>query len=71
MRNNLIAYIRLTATKRNDFFDKLGEPTLIDENYIFYRINQTMLSEMLTLPTKTLLIEFAEDCTGRTSKIHE
>ena len=71
MLNNLIADKRLTGTKRNNILNMLGEPTRIDTNYIFYRIKQTKLGLMLTLHTKTLVLEFATDSTVRTSKIHE
>ena len=71
MLNDLIANKRLTGTKRNEILNMLGEPSKIDTNYIFYRINQTKLGEVFTLHTKTLVIEFAEDGTARTSKIHQ
>ena len=68
---DLICNKRLTGTKRIDILNMLDQPSKIDTNYIFYRINQTMLGDVLPLHTKTLGIEFAEDSTVRTSKIHE
>ena len=71
MLMDLIDNKRLTGTKRNDILNMLGEPSKIDTNYIFYRINQTKLGDVLPLHTKTLVIEFAADSTVRTSKIHQ
>ena len=68
---DLIGNKRLTGTKRHDILNILGEPSKIDTNYIFYRIDETKFGEVLTLHTKTLAIEFAPDSTVRTSRIHE
>ena len=48
MLNNLIANKRLTGTK--NFLKMFGEPTRINTDYIFCRIIQTKLGEMLTYP---------------------
>lgn len=71
MLMDLIGNKRLTGTKRNDILNMLGEPSRMDTNYIFYRINQTKLGDVVPLHTKTLVIEFAADSTVRTSKIHQ
>ena len=71
MRKNLIADKRLTGTKEMVLQRSLVSQSKLILNYIFYRIIQTKLGEVLSLHSKILLIEFADDSTLKFSKIHE
>ena len=71
MLKDLMANKRLTGLKRDTILKMLGYPNRSDTNYIFYMVRQTLVAGFFPLHTKTLVIEFAEDNTVRSAKIHE
>ncbi len=70
MLDDLIDHHKLKGMNRAQVLDFLGDPTKIDTNYLFYRINEKRI-KFLTLHTKTLVIEFAKDSLVNRVLIHQ
>ena len=58
------------SLKRKEVLAVLGEPTKIDTNYLFYRIDQKRLG-LWPIHTKTMVVKFTEDSLIEWIKIHE
>jgi len=70
MLKDLMNNDSIRQLKRNQLLELLGEPSRMDSNYFFYRIEQTKMN-FIPLHTKTLVILFSEDSTIKWMKIHE
>ncbi|MEZ5083761.1 MAG: hypothetical protein R2750_09970 [Bacteroidales bacterium] len=70
MLNNILYNDTIRALNKDEILDLLGEPTRINENYLYYMISQTRLGSW-PLSTKTLVIKFAEDNTIEWIRVHE
>ena len=70
MIEDLIGNKKIRELKKDKILDLLGEPTRIDNNYLFYRITQKRIV-LWPLHTKTLVIKQSEDSTIEWIKIHE
>lgn len=58
------------SLKRTAVLDLLGEPTKIDTNYLFYRVEEKRLGPW-PFQTKTMVVKFTEDSLIEWIKIHE
>lgn len=58
------------SLNRNEVLEILGEPTRIDTNYLFYRIEQKRLG-LWPIHTKTMVVKFRNDSLIEWIKIHE
>ena len=60
----------LRKLKRNEIIELLGEPTRIDTNYLFYRVEQKKIG-LLPFHTTTMVIQLARDSTVNWIKVHK
>ena len=70
MLNNVIYNDSLRSLKKSAIIKELGEPTRINNEYVYYLIEKNKVLFM-TLNSKTLVIKFKEDDTVDWMKIHE
>jgi hypothetical protein len=70
MLNNVIFNDSLRQLKRVDLIDLLGTPSRVNNEYLYYLIEENKLLVM-TLNTRTLVIKFKEDDTVEWMKVHE
>ena len=60
----------IRSLNKDEIFELLGDPDLINDNYLYYTVAQTRLG-LWPLKTKTLVIKFFEDDNIDWMKIHE
>ena len=70
MLKDLMSNDTIRQFKKADILDLLGEPTRIDNNYLFYMVAQNRFG-FWPLHTKTLVIKLYADSTINWMKIHE
>lgn len=70
MLGDLMENQGLRQLKRDEILELLGEPTRIDTNYVFYRIEQKRIG-LFPLHTTTMVIQFAQDSTVNWIKVHK
>ena len=70
MLDDLMNNQGLRELKTNEIIELLGEPTRVDSNYFFYKIEQKRLGEW-PLHTTTMVIQTAEDSTVNWVKVHK
>ena len=70
MLNNVIFNDALRKLKRTELIEQLGEPTKVNNEYVYYLIEKNSLL-FVTLNASTLVIKFKEDDTVDWMKIHE
>ncbi|HET8886827.1 MAG TPA: hypothetical protein VFM70_10800 [Salinimicrobium sp.] len=70
MLHDLMNNQNLRKLNRKEILNLLGDPDRIDNDCLFYRIEQKRLG-FLPLHTKTMVIKFENDSTVHWVKIHE
>lgn len=70
MLNNVIYNDSLRALKKNELIEQLGEPSRVNNEYVYYLIEKKK-ALFMTLHSKTLVIKFKEDDSVEWMKIHE
>ncbi len=70
MLKNLMSDSAIRRLKRDQLINILGTAEKTDNNFLFYRVDQTRLGVM-PLHTKTLVIKFRADSSVEWMKIHE
>jgi len=70
MLEDVISNKSFRAYRKEEVLNVFGEPTRMDNDYLFYRISQKRYN-LFPLHTKTLVIKLYEDSTIQWMKIHE
>ena len=70
MLDDLMHHDSIRALNQNELISLLGEPTRINENHLYYRIDESSLGNW-TLHTQTLVIKYADEDSLVWMKIHQ
>lgn len=70
MLKSLMSDPEIRSKKKDEIINLLGEPTKVNGDYVYYRIDQKK-ALLLTMHTKTLVIHFNPDGSVEWMKIHE
>ena len=70
MLDDMIFHDSIRALSKVEIIELLGEPNRVNENYLYYTIDETRLLAW-TMHTKTLVIKYSDADTLEWMKIHE